>query len=386
MDVRDQIVVFRIGSLGDTLVALPAFRHIRRCEPDAHITLLTNCPVGGGVKAASSYQVLAGTGLVDDFIEYRQSRNPGDWISLLRELRRRRPVRIYYMMPVRTFAQRLRDIVFLALTGAKRTIGLSLGHSAETWRRLGPDRLESEASRLFRRVGGDPATLSSAAFRLPLEETDLYKTQRLLSPLAGRGPIIGASIGTKAAMRDWGDDRWRPFIVALRRARPDVALVMIGSADERPRTDALIAAFGGPALNLCGQLSPRESGALLAQLALFIGHDSGPGHLANAVGIPAVGIHTSRHPKGVWFPFGQENNVFYKDVSCAGCGLEVCEVEKMRCIRSIGVEEVLAKVLSLLPPQYGEEGEKFVATRTALPPITSESHPASHPVPQHLRG
>ena len=71
---KNTILIFSIGSLGDTLVALPAYHLIRERYPDSRIVLLTNSPVDGGVKAAPSHQILLGSGLVDDYLEYQIGR------------------------------------------------------------------------------------------------------------------------------------------------------------------------------------------------------------------------------------------------------------------------------------------------------------------------
>ena len=57
------VLVFRIGSMGDSLVAIPAFRAIAADNVGSRIVLLTNAPVDGGIKAAASHEVLMGTGL-----------------------------------------------------------------------------------------------------------------------------------------------------------------------------------------------------------------------------------------------------------------------------------------------------------------------------------
>ena len=88
-------------------------------------------------------------------------------------------------------------------------------------------------------------------------------------------------------------------------------------------------------------LTPRESAAALKKSALFIGHDSGPMHLSAAVRTPCVAIFSARNKPGVWFPYGEKHRVLYHQTECYGCGLEVCNNEDKKCIKSITVEEVL---------------------------------------------
>ena len=104
-----------------------------------------------------------------------------------------------------------------------------------------------------------------------------------------------------------------------------------------------------PPLNLCGALTPRESAAVFARATLFLGHDSGPGHLASAVQTPTITVASARNLPGIWFPYGSRNRVLYHSVDCQGCELLVCIEQKKKCILSITVDEVLAQVTPLLP-------------------------------------
>jgi heptosyltransferase III len=101
-------------------------------------------------------------------------------------------------------------------------------------------------------------------------------------------------------------------------------------------------------LNLCGVTSPRETAAVMGRATLFVGHDSGPMHLAAAVGIRCVALFSARNLPRVWFPFGTNHRVIYHDVPCKGCGLETCVKFKKKCITSVSVDEVFSTVVKVL--------------------------------------
>jgi len=101
-------------------------------------------------------------------------------------------------------------------------------------------------------------------------------------------------------------------------------------------------------VNLCGQVSVRESAALLAHARLYLGHDSGPMHLAAAVGTPCVAVFSSRNLPGEWFPYGTQHRMLYQAIWCQGCGLEVCIERNKACIRSITVDQVERHVLDVV--------------------------------------
>lgn len=348
---RNSILIFSIGSLGDTLVALPAYHLIRERYPDSRIVLLTNSPVDGGVKAAPSHQILLGSGLVDDYLEYPHGSR--DWRALAAvaaRIRRLRPAMGVYLMPVRTIRQRLRDALFFSAAGLPVMHGLWPTRDKDRHLPVQgqPEQRESEASRLLRSIGFDPRVLEPRLFSLELQPAERDSVQPLLAPLGHGRPFIAVSVGAKVPAKDWGQDRWQDLLDQVRQTASDHALVFIGSADEAARCDQLLARWPTGGLNLCGKLNPRQSAAVLERAALFIGHDSGPMHLASSVSIPAVAIFAARNKPGVWFPYGNEANVFYKLVPCHGCGLSVCTEHEKICIRSIQPAEVAARVVALL--------------------------------------
>jgi ADP-heptose:LPS heptosyltransferase len=63
--------------------------------------------------------------------------------------------------------------------------------------------------------------------------------------------------------------------------------------------------------------------------------------MAAAAGIRCVGVYSSRDYPGLWEPYGAGHTVFRTLVPCEGCMLEVCDMEHMKCILSIDVEQVL---------------------------------------------
>jgi ADP-heptose:LPS heptosyltransferase len=346
--MKDTVMILRAGSLGDTVVALPSFHHIRRNELTSRIVLLTNFPTDGGVKAASSYQVLAGSGLVDDYAEYRPPRRAADVLWLMQYFRKERPKRLYYLMPQRSLAQRLRDHIFFTLSGIPDVRGLAVaGHFDKPQLRADGSSWESESMRLLRMVGGQRNDLTLQNFDLKLQPPERARANEVLAAIRGN-PYLLLSLGTKLPANDWGDENWRKTLHALSAKLPTAALVMIGSADESARCDRVMRGWAGVAVNLCGKLTPRESGAVAAGALLFLGHDSGPAHLAAAVGTKVVAVYSARNLPGVWFPFGNEAHVLWKETDCSNCGLQVCVKQAMRCIRAITPESVVTRALSVI--------------------------------------
>jgi ADP-heptose:LPS heptosyltransferase len=347
------LIIFRIGSLGDTLVAIPSFKLIRQKYANYRIVLLTNTPVKNSVKAASSYQILNGSSLVDDYIEYpHESNNILKLFTVAKEIRKLRPSQLIYLMPQRSFLQRFRDFLFFTLAGVTKFNGLWISENKNTYIFNQSTRLyESEASRLLRAINFDSEMMSKTSFSINVSENEYLSARKFVQEENEKNEFISLSVGSKVEVKDWGEENWLVFINELAKVATGFKLLFIGSSDESLRCEKLLSAWPYGGVNLCGLLTPRLSAAALGMSKVFVGHDSGPMHLASSMGIPTVAIFSSRAKKGVWFPFENENNVLYTDISCSGCELEVCEIKAKQCINQIQPIDVLNKVKSLLSVQ-----------------------------------
>jgi ADP-heptose:LPS heptosyltransferase len=362
-DRVESILVFRIGSLGDTVVSLPALREVRRRHPGARIVLLTNTPVDGGLKAASAIQVLSGTGLVDDAIEYPHGAlSPGRLLHVCRQIRSRHPRTCYFLMPDRSPRQAWRDKVFFRLAGIRTIVGLDPGRLGSRPPEDGSSLWESESKRLLRAIGSTRPGPVQEDFSLVLTGEEERAAARALEQGNVHGQFIVFCIGTKHAANEWGDERWGQCLRELGAAVPQYALVSIGSASESPRSTKLLAGWPGATLNLCGSLTPRQSAALIARSSLFLGHDSGPMHLASAVAAPIIAIFSARNLPGIWFPFANTSHVFYNAVPCRGCGLEVCLENKQVCMTSLAPSAVAARAIELLSIPNRVAGPRVLTT------------------------
>jgi len=344
-----RILIYRVGSLGDTVVALPALRLIASAFPDAERWVLTNFNVNA--KAAPMASVLEGTGLVHGYLEYPIGlRDVVGLLRLRREIRRLRPEALVYLAGARGRAKAWRDALFFRACGIRRLIGVPYGVDHQRPRLLGGGLYEYEGARLARclRALGDARPDAPDAFDLALSDTEHQAAFGALGPLADGRPLLMASIGAKVDVKDWGDVNWSALLTRLGSQLPEWGLAMLGTAEERGRSEALLANWPGIRVNLCGDLDVRESAAVLTHARIYLGHDSGPMHLAAAVGTPCVAVFSSRSLPGEWFPYGDQHRVLYRSISCQGCRLEVCIERQKACIRSITVGEVECSVLELV--------------------------------------
>ena len=346
-----KVLVYRIGSLGDTLVALPSLHLIARAFPHARRVLLTNIPIKAAAPAAA--QVLAGSGLIDDFLAYRiGTRNPAQLLSLAWKIRRLAPDVLVYLMPVRPLRDVERDRKFLRLAGVKRIVGLpgpdGLAHRFDPSTGL----YESEAARLARAISelGDAHAEDIASWNLHLTDVERQKARGLMHPLSA-APFIACAPGCKMQANDWEKENWRSLFGRISARHPGMGLLMAGGTGDADICNFAALDWLGPKVNLAGRLTPRETSAAFTGAQLFLGPDSGPKHLAASAGVPCVCVFSARGKPGVWFPPGPHNIVVYHQPECHGCNLETCIEMQKKCIRSVTVEEMEAAALRVLESQ-----------------------------------
>ena len=345
--LKKRVLIYRLGSLGDTVVALPALHVVRRAFPDADLTLLTNKPVA---TKAAPIEAILGEGFFAEVIDYPiGTRDVFKLLSVAREIRRGRYNVVVNLCEARTRLKTLRDRLFFRLSGVAHLRGFPTEDSdfePVIDQRTG--LFESETERLLRRV----LTLGSADLNDPaswdLALSQEERTEGASSLPNGQTPVVAFGVGTKMKAKDWGEENWRQLVQKLTVALPGWRLVIVGSADESQRAEGCCSFWKGPSANLCGALSPRESAALLEKAEVFVGHDSGPMHLASAVGTPCVAIFSARNLPGQWFPARSGHKIIYHKTECFGCGLEECIVERKKCILSISINEVHSAAVGLL--------------------------------------
>ena len=116
-------------------------------------------------------------------------------------------------------------------------------------------------------------------------------------PASGK-PVIGlqmASFHTKA-QRDWPVQRFIELAQRVLAERPGAHFILLGDAGSRPGAQAFLAALPGRASVAAGGLPLRHSAALMAGLDLYVGVDTGPTHVAGALGIPMVALYHASFP------------------------------------------------------------------------------------------
>lgn len=280
-----RIAVLRPSGLGDFVFALPALAALRQRYPHARITLLG--------KPWHRTFLKGRTRLVDDVVALPPIPGVGAAEDAGADLD-----------AIEACAAALRDCAFdlafqlhgggrysnpfLLRLGARHSFGLcapgavALPHSVPyvLW--------QNERLRLLEVVALADASPAGLEPMLPVLPRDRRELAERLEPLPA-APLAVLSPGATDPRRRWGVERFATVGDALVRAGAAVAVQ--GDAGERELASAVVAAMKMPALDLGGRLSLDGLAALLARARLLVANDSGPLHLAQAVGTATVGIY-----------------------------------------------------------------------------------------------
>ena len=296
---QPRILVIRSGAIGDTLMATPLIRSLRNSFPDSYI---------GAVTSGPAADVLRYNPNVDDVYPIVLRHLP-IWLS-----RAKRDILLA--------AARFRVDTVFSLESNSNFTALAMSTAADrvvTYDPLasGPrvtvvSEVEGEHSiARHNRAGESIGTTSTGtdmdlfyppgadkAVAIKLASTGVRRDDRIVGIHAGWGRDRQDPIDTR--LRSWPGKRFGQ-IAAWLRNEFGVKIVLTGTKRDRPLNDYIVRASGVDCYNSAGELSFTESSALIRRMAAYVTVDSGPAHMAAAIGTPLVtlwgpGIYTATRP------------------------------------------------------------------------------------------
>jgi len=157
--------------------------------------------------------------------------------------------------------------------------------------------------------------------------------------------IIVIHPDASSASKRWPKERFGQLAGRLAK-ESDKKVILVAGKGSESLTQAVARSANGDILDWGGQLNIRELAALIKRSALVISNDSGPMHIASAVGTPVIAIFGRTQP-GLgsvrWGPVGKADRILQKDPGCNPCIPDPCPLN-LECLTSLSVEEVLSVV------------------------------------------
>ena len=276
------VLVIIVARIGDTLLATPALRALKAAIPQGRLSVLAH------PKRLEVLQHLPFINVLEGIT--KTSAPARGWIG-----KNRYDVALVYGHDAALvrYALRASDAV-IAFRQRDMALNRRLAHLVEK-----PS--EPEHAVLHRLSLLAPLGLAAENLRLAYCVTGEERTsarQWLLEQVPSGRPLIGlqiASFPTKAH-RDWPVPSFRELIARIVATHAQARFLLLGDKAAAEKAAPLLAAYPHQVALAAGRLSLRQSAGLMAELDLYIGVDTGPTHIAGALGIPMVALYHSAYP------------------------------------------------------------------------------------------
>lgn len=345
------ILCVRLDSLGDVLMTTPAIRALRESGSRRQITLLAS-PAGERVARLVPE--------IDRVIAY-----DAPWIKMTAPRQNSQPD--YAMVDLLRRSHFDAAVIFTvysqnplpaAMLCYLADIPLRLAHCHENPYQLLSDWIKDSepAEGIRHEVQRQLDLVAQVGSRTADERLSIQvvpAARRRVSALLGEQgidadrPWMVLHTGATAASR-----RYPPghFARAARKLvlEHGISAVFTGTWSERELVEGIRQEMAAPSTSLVGELDVAELAALLALAPLVITNNSGPAHVAAAVGTPVVDLYALTNPQHT--PWQVPARVLYEDVPCKWCYRSVCPEGHHNCLRLVEPERVVAAALDLLAP------------------------------------
>jgi lipopolysaccharide heptosyltransferase II len=307
------VLLLRLERIGDLLMVRDAIADARAAWPGAEIDLVVgswNLPLAEWLPGVTRTETLD--------VPWLARGAAGDtWPRLIRRARswkrRRYDVVVNFEPDIRTNA-------LAWLSGARHRVGYRTGGGgafltdAQAYRPL--EHVAVNARALIARAAGRAEPGSGAPSRLPIDEAARRRVGERLR--GAQRPLIGVHASGGRASKQWHLDRFAEAARIL-AGETQGTIVLTGSPGDRPLVDGVRERIpDARVIDACGAMDLTELAALLESLDVFITGDTGPMHLAAAVGTPVVALFGPSDPRR-YGPLGSGHHVLRVDLPCSPC-------------------------------------------------------------------
>lgn len=322
------ILVISLSNIGDVLLTLPVVGALREGFPKAQISILV------GIKAVA---VAKDNPMFSEVIIYDKHKGLKEKLAFIKKLRKKG-----YDLVID-----LRHSLFPFFLGIKSYYPKFFQKTD-----FGEHRVKKHL-RSLKKLG-----LNTQKIHFPfyISEIAQENIKRILGEKKDSELIV---INPTAAsqLKCWYIER---FILLTKRIQEilNLQIVIIGGKEDREKCSKICQEISG-SLNLAGQLNLQELAALLERAKIFVTNDSGPLHLASALGVPTLAIFGPTDPLK-YGPLSSLNRVVRKDLPCSPCELAQCSREH-QCLKLLSVDEVFFAFKKILNEERLAPKDSFSA-------------------------
>ncbi len=340
-----KILVRATNWVGDAVMSVPALQLLRARYPKAYIVILAH-PWVAGLYGREPF--------CNELIPYEAPRGAcglrAKW-KLARELRKRKfDCAILFQNAFEAAALACAAGIPTRIGYARDMRGILLTHSIPVPRPgETPRHQQFYYLELLKRAGLVSSYPTAGNIRLSGSSAAAEAGRRRFDVALLRGPVIGVSPGAAyGGAKRWLPERFAEAAVRLAQQKK-AAVAVFGSREERSVCETVrekVEAAGEQCLNFGGATSLAEFIELAAACEVFLTNDSGPMHIASALGVPTVAVFGATDDDATG-PTGELSRVVREPVECSPCLLRECPIDH-RCMTRVSADRVAETALSLI--------------------------------------
>jgi lipopolysaccharide heptosyltransferase II len=330
-----RILIVRTDRIGDVLLSTPVIKALRGTYPNAYIAMMVS---------PYAKDIIDGNPYLDEVIIYDKDGKHKSWGRSLKfslRLKKRRFDLALVLHPtnrvhlVSCFAGIPRRV------GYDRKLGFLLTDKIEHTKHLGQKHELEYNLDLLRHLGIEP---KDKTLYIPIKKESEEWTDELFreEAIAKSDKLLAIHPAASCPSKVWPAERFSKVADRLAERYGFKVLIIAGPKDI-VSSKVVLENMRHSAVYLGGRTSVSQLASILKRCRLFISNDSGPVHIASAVGTPVISIF-GRNQKGLspkrWGPVGDKDKVLHKEVGCIECLAHNC-VKSFACLKAIEVEDVV---------------------------------------------
>ena len=335
-----KILIVRTDRLGDVVLSTPVIECVRDWAPEAHIAFLCR-PYTREVVEHNPY--------LNEVLSYDKYGRHRGWLSTIRFARELKKKKFDCAIILHA-TNRVNVLCWLARipkrVGWNRKKGFLLTHKVSYIKREGTKH-EMEYAFDILKAAGIPVTTEKLSLVVP-DETQFKTKKRLIEYGFTRG-FIAIHPGASSPSKIWPLTRFSELIDDIYRVK-NLPVIVVGGKDEKKLGEELAEGRESFVKDCTGIFSVSELAAVLKESCALVSNDSGPVHVACALGTPVIAIFgrkmTGLGPK-MWGPVTENSTVLQHDVGCQVCLADDCD-KNFACLEAVSVNEVMKALERLI--------------------------------------
>ncbi len=340
-NVFKRILVVRTDRIGDVILSTPVLKALRKNYPSAFISVMIS---------PYTKDVVEGNPYIDEVIIYDKDNKHKSWRRSI-EFARRLKKRDFDLALILHPTNRVHIVTFLAgiprRVGYNHKLGFLLTDKIKHTKQSGLKHETEYTLDLLKPLG---ITASDNKLFIPLkDDAEEWARAFLKNEGLDRGnKILAINPGASCVSKIWPVER---FAEAADRLIEEnhFKVIIVGGLTDLSIAQSVISRMRNPIVDLAGKTTISQLASLIKRCSIFISNDSGPVHIASAVGTPVISIF-GRSQKGLgplrWAPVGKTSVFLHKPAGCIECLAHNCHREFI-CLKNITVDDLIREVRRL---------------------------------------